>query len=127
MKMSRQGRPEGFCADIGSPKGVIGREEYNRICTNNGIHARTILPSNERFSFADHSYPSLGKVKIVLKTPTGAPAIPVTLDMVGADIPALLGMDLLEREQLCADTTVNHLARRTRIEGTDGRNIYIDQ
>ena len=47
--------------------------------------------------------------------------------MVEADIPALLGMDLLDREQISAETTVNHLARRTRIEGTAGRNIYIDQ
>ena len=47
--------------------------------------------------------------------------------MVEAHIPALLGMDLLDREKLCADATENHLALRTRIDGTDGRNIYIDQ
>ena len=47
--------------------------------------------------------------------------------MVEADIHAVLGMDLLDREQLCPDTTVNHFARITRIEGKDGRNIYIAQ
>ena len=47
--------------------------------------------------------------------------------MLQVDIPSLLGMDLLDGEQLCADTKMNHLTRRTRIEGTDGRNIYIEQ
>ena len=126
-KITRTQRPSGFCADIGSPKCVIGRKECNRICTKFGIHERHIKPSNERFSFADHSYPSLGKVSIPPKTPIRAPKIIVVLDMVEADIPPLLGMDLLDREELCADTTVNHLAKRTKIECPDGRNIYIDE
>ena len=29
-------------------KCVMGRKEYNRMCTNNGIHTSTIRPSNGR-------------------------------------------------------------------------------
>ena len=65
-----------------------------------------------RLSFADPSYYSHGKALLPLITPPGKPAIFVEMDVVKADIPALLGLDVLNRESLMAGTGANRLTKR---------------
>eukprot|EP00171_Calliarthron_tuberculosum_P004009 IDg4009t1 len=48
------------------------------------------------------------------------------MDIVEADVPALLGMDVLDRENLTADTVLNRLVRRSAVCGKDGTEIYVD-
>ena len=47
-----------------------------------------------------------------LATPDGIPSITVEFDVVQANIPVLLSMDVLDREKLTPDTAFNRLAER---------------
>ena len=61
-----------------------------------------------------------------LETPAGYPNICVSLDIVPPDVPALLGLDLLDRESLMVDTVTNHMLHRTQIS-EPGENLrFID-
>ena len=46
-----------------------------------------------------------------MSTPKTSPPIYVTLDVVAADVPALLGLDELDAENLIADTVQNKLIK----------------
>ncbi len=48
------------------------------------------------------------------------------MGIVAADVTALLGTDVLDRELLVPDTVMNRLAKRTVLEGMDGHHIYSD-
>ena len=89
-------RPIGLCCDTGAPKSVVGTKELNRIFSALGMHRRKLQGSHHRFRFADITFESRGRVSLTLRTPPGIPAVIVELDVVEADIPALLGMDILD-------------------------------
>ena len=82
--------------------------------------------SPNRFRFADTSYNSLGKVLLPLATPLGKPTIFLQLDVVSADIPALLGKDVLHRESLMADKVGNRLKKRSVVHD-NGSYFYFDE
>lgn len=124
---SRVRRPVGFCCDIGAPKSVVGRKELNRILNAIGMHERKIFPSRNRFRFADAVYESSGRVMLPLFTPPGASKVIVEMDIVTADILALLGMDVLDKESLAPCTVSNRLVKRVLHKRPDGKNIYIDE
>ena len=63
---------------------------------------------------------------IFLKTPTGIDPIPVLSEVVRAGIPALLGMDILDKEGLTADTAFNRLAKRFQHFLPDRKPIYVE-
>ncbi len=48
-------------------------------------------------------------------------------DIVQADVPALLGMDILDSEQLDADAVLNLLARGTAINDKNNQIVYVDE
>lgn len=52
--------------------------------------------------FGDGLHMSLGKLEMRLPTPDGA-FLAMSVDVVSADVPLLLGIDVLDREQLVAD------------------------
>ncbi len=85
-----------------------------------------LIRSRNSFRFADAVYDSLGKVVIRLKTPTGQPPVFVEVDVVSADIPPLLGMDLLDRESLTPCTISNRLIKRIPIFKENGEIEYLD-
>ena len=89
-----------FCTDIRAPRSVIGVKEMNEIFSALNSQKPALNSSRNRFRFADAVFNSLGQIVLPLLTPLGQPSINVTLDVVTADIPALLGMDLLNRESL---------------------------
>ena len=61
-----------------------------------------------------------------LKTPNGIAPIEVILEVVRADIPALLGLDVLDRERLTPDTAFNRLAKRHKHITTENKAVYIE-
>ena len=63
-----------------------------------------------------------------IETPTGIEPIPVEVDIVIADIPLLLGLDVLDREGLTPDIAYNVLAKRTRIARKgNGPPLYVEE
>ena len=122
-------RLHGFCVEIGAPKAVVGRTERNRIFEKMGMGPPNLSrPSfSKRFRFADNTFESIGQVNIPLRTPFAIAPINVQLDVVQTDIPALLGMDILDRELLIADTVANRLTKRVRVEHKDVTMSYVDE
>lgn len=107
----KQSRPIEFYVDSGAPRFVVGRKTLNRMFTANGAHQRRIMPSRNRFQFADAIYDSLGIIFVPLLTPPRVPSAMLSIDIVDVDIPALLGMDVLDKESLTPCTGSNHLAK----------------
>lgn len=114
----------GFCVDIGA-KSVFGKRELTRLLHSVGKFRRQICRSENRFRFGDMSFLSIGQISLPLPTPPGVPSI--VLDIVEPEIPALLGMNVLDRHRLVADTVFHRLARRSACELEDGRMTYIDE
>eukprot|EP00171_Calliarthron_tuberculosum_P023610 IDg23610t1 len=122
----RASRPVGFCVDIGAPKSVAGKKELHRILSAMKMRDYRLKPSQNKFRFGDDTFSSLGVVTLPLPTPNGVKPIHVDFDIVLADVPALLGMDILDREELIADTVFNKLARREQVPCKDGTVAYVD-
>lgn len=112
--------PMGFCVDIGAPRSVVGLKELHRIFNKIGLRRPTLRRSNNRFRFADATYESLGITVIKLDVPINQSPVYVELDVVSADIPALMGMDVLDRESLTPCTISNQLMKRILV-GTDSK------
>lgn len=49
------------------------------------------------------------------------------MDIVGADIPALLDMDIIDREALTPCTLTNRLAKRSKYTTRDGEEAFVDE
>jgi len=125
-KSSAATRLRGFLVDIGAPCSVVGRKELNRILTEMGKHHRDIRPSSRSFRFGDVSCKSRGTILLMMETPTGIPPVEVNCDIVDVDVPALLGMDVLDREKLIADTVSNRLVQRIPMTSPDGKIFFIE-
>ena len=128
MKRIRSGRRDsrGFCVDIGAPKSCIGLRELKSIFSRFGRRVPQLKWSPNRFRFADTSYNSLGKVSLPLATPPSGPPIVAEMDIVNADIPALLGLHVLDREALMANTVANRLTRRSLVQNNSSF-LYLDE
>lgn len=107
-----KGKRPGFCVDTGAPSSVIGLKELRRIANVYGRRLIRLRKSLKRFRFADASFNSLGQVEIPLATPGHLKPIYVNLDVVSADVPALLGLDILDTESLFPDTAMNQLTKK---------------
>lgn len=87
-----------------------------------GTHHRPLLPSQNLFNFSDAKYKSLGISMINLETPSGIPPIMIKMHVVSADIPDLLGINLLECETITpytvSNTLINRVTVRVKIVGT---------
>ena len=67
----------------------------------------TISKSKRSFRFGSAVCQSLGEVEFPLKTSDHIPPIMVVLDIVPADVPALLGPYILDSALLVVDTVVS--------------------
>lgn len=85
------------------------------------------MPSRHHFRFADATCDSLGAVIFLLHTHIGAPNIPVDMDIVSAEIPPLLGLDILDRQSLTPCTVSNRLVKRNRHYKLDGIHTSVDE
>ena len=65
-------------------------------------------------------------VVVPLATPEGVAVIHVVMDVVTADIPALLGMDLMDKESLTPCVVSNTFVKKSYQEMKDGTKKYVD-
>ena len=111
-KLSASPEIAGFCLGIGAPRSIVGRTELNKILTS--VQRRSIARINSRnsFSFEDVLVKSLGMVELCLRTPNDVPNIMVVMHIVPVNVPALLGLDVMDAEGLYADIVTNRLVHR---------------
>ena len=81
--------------------------------------------SSRRFRFGDSVFQSLGRISLPLTTPSGIPDKYVQMDVVSADVPALVGLDFLDNHSLMVDTVTNRLTKRVILKGNDGTHYMM--
>ena len=101
-----------FCVDIGAPRSCIGRKWLKRILYLHGTRAIPRHHLDRMFRFGDVSVKSLVTVEIYWAATEKIPDIPVILDVVNVDIPALLGINVLDEYSLMPDNVTNRLWHR---------------
>lgn len=117
-----------FCVDSGAPRSVMGMDYFTYIHKFFNTSQPQLIPSSLTFSFAKQRFPSLGKVSLILTTPDGTQPITIHLDVVSADVPPLLGLDVLDLNKLMIDNVHNRLARRSKhYSKTTGLDYYVEQ
>ena len=104
--LSRRRLFQGAALDIGAQKTVIGLQQAKAYCENVGIDMN-LAPANATFIFGDHAHHSLGRMNIILPTPSGPKKI--STHVVNARIPFLLGLDTMDKYRWNALTTDNVL------------------
>ena len=97
----------GACVDTGAQQLVIGQRQAKAYCRRDNFKFK-LHPSATRFRFGDGRYPSLGSMEIRIPIPNGS-FVSIQLDVVSADVPMLLGLDVLDRESLVANNVHNEL------------------
>ena len=85
----------GACIDSGAQKTVIGLPQAKAYCRYTGTPFRPIR-NNNAYRYGVGQKRSLGSIEIRIPTP-GNSFLPVRVDVVSADIPLLLGLDLLDK------------------------------
>lgn len=115
-----------FCVDSGAPRSVIGNSLLQRLQNQFNINNTNLQPSSLKFRFGDKIYDSLGTFTFSLKTPSGINNIDVPLDVVDVNIPALIGLNILDQNRLMIDNVNNKLARRRQIR-KNGLTYYLEE
>lgn len=98
---------QGGCIDTGAQRTVIGKKQALAICQSQGTKLK-LIKSNTIFKFGNGRHNSLGILKIRIPTRDGA-FIDIDADVVRPDVPVLIGIDILDREQLVPDNVNNRL------------------
>lgn len=115
FKLAPDGRETSdFCVDTGAPTLVIGLKEAHRIFTRLGrkFPRLRLKKIRERFRFANAIFDSLGTLNIPLATPSGIKTLLITLDVVTADVPVLLGLDVMDLHSVTPDFVPNRLVKK---------------
>ena len=124
---SRTVSPLGFCVDIGALKSVVGQNQLKHTLQYIDRSSIPRMHSNNNYRFGDVTVRTVGTVEIMLATPPTVPDIPVLMDIVPANVPALLGLDILDSEQLYADNVTNRLVHRHVVSNHNGTLQYVDK
>ena len=66
-------------------------------------------PYRRALRFGDQVVKSLGMIELALETPIGTQPIPILMDVVPANVPALLGLDILDTYTLMAHHATNRM------------------
>ena len=98
---------EGACADTGAQKSVCGLAQARAYCCASK-QAFKLHPSPYSYKFGDGIRASRGMIDVRMRIKEGF-YLQFFVDVVDADIPLLLGLDLLDKHMLVADNTVNLL------------------
>lgn len=102
---------EGACLDGGALRSVMGYRQPVAYCRMFNRPVR-LYPSNMTFLFGDGSCDNTGIITIRLPLPLGS-FLPLSVDVVHADIPLLVGLDILDRECRVPDNVDNfEISRR---------------
>lgn len=97
---------QGAAMDTGAQKPVIGLEQAEAYCRELGLDLN-LAPTNSTFVFGDHACRSLGRLNIIIPTPTSN--IAISTHVVGAGIAFLIGLETLDRCKWNVLTTENRL------------------
>ena len=101
-----------FCVDTGAPISCIGKQALKRIVHHAGRNSIPMIESDRDFQFGDTMIRSKGMVELILPTPGSVRDVPILMDVVDIDIPALLGLDVLDGNNLFVDNVTGHLWNR---------------
>lgn len=80
-----------------------------------------------KFKFAETVYTSLGSTRQPLYTLPGVLTIMVALQVIPTDTRGLLGLAVLDTEQMTIDTTWKKLTTRNVLDENGGSVVYIDE
>jgi len=117
-----------FSASVVDSPSVHKKKALNRVFSASRTYQLPKLRSSpNRFRFANETFRSIGSTTLYLDTPAGVGTVAVEIDVVAADIPPLLGLDVIDRESLTPDVAFNVLAKRRRKTTADGTPIYIEE
>lgn len=100
----------GICVDTGAEQSVAGLEQTQAYLSMAG-KSWNRTQSNCFFKFGDTVYPSIGFIPIRIPTPHGT-VMEFNLNVVEANVPIILGLDLLDKEQLYIDNIDNILVHK---------------
>ena len=101
-----------FCIDTGAPISFIGKRTLKRIVQRSVRNFIPMIQSERDFQFGDTLIRSKSMIELILPTPGNRREIPVIMDVVDVDIPALLGIDVLDGNNLFVDNVAGHLWNR---------------
>ena len=101
---------KGACFDIGAQRSVIGRNQSKAYCRFSGFKFK-FSPSRTFFRFGDGCFASLGTIPVRIPCPDGS-FLHIDIDVVAADVPMLIGLDVLDREELIVDNVDNLLVSK---------------
>lgn len=103
----------------------IGTKQLLQISNHSGPGVPQLRVSNtaNRFIFYNKINECIGKAELHLHTSIDAPPVQLRLNIVQADVSALLGLDVLDGESIVADTVANRLTKRVKVGG-DEKNYH---
>lgn len=99
----------GFCVDTRAPNPVIGLPELRCIYATNMVITPQLRKSTRRFKFSYVIFQSLGLNDLPLATPSGKSPIYITLDILSADIPPVMRLEVMNAHSLTPNTVSNEL------------------
>lgn len=108
--MTGNSRLLGACLDIGAQRTCIGKPQAKVLCKELNTKLK-LKPSRFSFVLGDVQHDSQGTMRIIIPTPDDS-FLQFDTDVVTANVPLLLGIDILDREQLVADNVDNLLHSR---------------
>ena len=79
-----------FCVDTGAPISCIGSQTLKRVGHLAGRDSIPTIDSDRDFQFGDTLKRAKGKAELILPTPGSVRDIPIIMDVVDVDEPALL-------------------------------------
>lgn len=101
----------GACVETGATSSVVGLSQAQAYYKESGRPFQ-LIPSKRRFRFDNGSQKSLGTIELRLPTPIGS-FIRRPVDVVSADIPLLLGLDLMRDHGFIIDLPAMEIHQRT--------------
>ena len=117
----------GFCVDIGAPRLVIGSRSLDIFFKI--LNTKTILriTSGNSFRSGDVTFPSLGMVKLWLKVPAPRHSLALISGIVQVNVAPLLGLDVLNSEQLYGYNVTNRPLHRQVLSANEELLKFIDR
>lgn len=87
---------QGALMDIGTQRSVMGIQQAKAYCQAAGFSFNR-SPSNQIFRFGAGQARSIGRIPLLIPTPTGN-NISLWIDVVKLNTPLLLGLDVMDRQ-----------------------------
>lgn len=119
----------GIFVDTGAARSVISEKklEKNPIILDQSFRIANREQSALYFKFADTTFKPLGTVSLALRKAGHTHVITIKDDVVSANVPTLIGLDVLDREILMADIVHNVLYKRVAFNIDRGDTIYVEE